>query len=246
VTTVEKLPMPAGPYPLGRHVEHDPRSRAYAFTAPPPRRATTVIWPDAAPILNQGNLGGCVGWTGADVLNTGPFMQLRKAKHGGGFYDDASGRWFYGLATQKDEFDGTYPPDDTGSSGLGLAKALKSIGLISRYDHCFTWDQYLAAIATQPVCLGTLWTNSMFTPDDNGILRVGPLNDSTIAGGHEYMCRGRDAVHRMNLCRNHWGNSWNPRTIGVKQPGEFWLLDADLRTLLANQGDVTVLRAAAV
>jgi len=72
------------------------------------------------------------------------------------------------------------------------------------------------------------------------------ISGTTIAGGHEYMCRGRDAVHRMNLCRNHWGDSWNPRTIGVKQPGEFWLPDADLRTLLANQGDVTVLRAAAV
>lgn len=225
---------------LKRHVEHDDRSRDFAFTAVPPKDIT-VIHDDLAPVLDQGNIGGCVGWTGADVLNTAMFTPVRNLKRSGNFFDDSDGLIFYSLATHKDNIAGYYPKQDTGSSGLGLAKALKSLGLIDRYLHCFTWVQYLAALATQPVAVGTLWTNQMFNPDRNGVVSVGALNNSTIAGGHEYMIRGRRADLGLNLCRNHWTPTWDKSNAPPKIPGEFWLTDNDLKLLLLNQGDVTVL-----
>jgi hypothetical protein len=226
---------------LGRLVEHDERSRNFAFTAATPKLEADTFWPDSAPVLNQGNIGGCVGWTGADILNTAPFTPVRTAKNSGQFYADADGLKFYEAATRADNISGSYPGQDTGSSGLGLAKALKKLGLIDRYTHAFSWSAFVQAILTQPVALGTLWTNKMFTPDKSGVVHVGPVAQANIAGGHEYMARGISFTHSLVLCRNHWEPSWDPKTNAQKLPGEFWLTFADLKTLLANQGDVTVL-----
>jgi hypothetical protein len=230
---------------LGRHVEHDSRSLEFAVKVPSKGAPdVTVFHADEAPILDQGQVGGCVGFTGADVLNTDFFKAVRDDHNSGNYFNDDDGLRFYHDATVSDSIRGTYPPDDTGSTGLGLAKALKKAGLIKSYQHCFSWDQYLTALAKQPVCLGTLWTNSMFKPDKNGVVKVGSLSDSNIAGGHEYMSRGRDANKGLNLMRNHWAASWDSKHLGDKLPGEFWVTDADLKKLLANQGDVTVLKVA--
>lgn len=231
---------------LGRHVEHDSRSRNFAFMAPVPPRKVDVFWSDSAPVLDQGDIGGCVGWTGADILNTDLFAPLRKAKNGGKYYTDQDALKFYELATHKDNISGYYPRVDTGSSGLGLSKALLSLGLIDRYTHCFSWTQFLSAIQTQPVALGTLWTNDMSNPDRHGVVHVGSLNDANIIGGHEYMCRGISFTKNMVLCRNHWTPTWNTKVDSPKVPGEFWLPIPDLQELLSskNQGDVTVLHGA--
>lgn len=226
---------------LGRHVEHDIQSKNFAFKVTVPRPDATIFWSDGAPVLNQGDLGGCVGWTGADVLNTDAFTPIRKKFNGGKYYNDKDGLKFYEAATVADSIKGAYPPDDTGSSGLGLAKALKKLGLIDRYTHILSWSAYIQAIQTQPVCIGTLWTNRMFTPDRYGMLHVGTLTEDNIAGGHEYMIRGRDHRRALNLMRNHWEPSWSPGTQAQKLPGEAWISDADLKVLLANQGDGVVL-----
>lgn len=226
---------------LGRHVEHDEASRAHAFTVAEAKPQVDTFWPDVAPVLNQKKLGGCVGFTGADILNTAPFAPVRTAKNKGKFYTDADGIKFYEAATVADAIPGQYPPDDTGSSGLGLAKALQKLGLITHYTHAFSWSAFVQAILTQPVALGTLWTNAMFTPDKSGVVHVGPLTQANIAGGHEYMARGISFSRCLVLCRNHWEASWDGTTAAQKLPGEFWLPIADLQTLLANQGDVTVL-----
>src|SRR5207344_2186389 len=44
---------------LGRHVWHDSRSRAYAFTLPVTLK--TALHERMIPILDQGNKGSCVG-----------------------------------------------------------------------------------------------------------------------------------------------------------------------------------------
>lgn len=231
---------------LGRHVEHDSRSRDFAFTATTPKPEVDTFWPDSAPVLNQGNIGGCVGWTGADLLNTAAFATVRNTQNKSRFYTNADGLKFYEAATKADNIPGYYLPgdpqsSDTGSSGLGLAKALKDLGLINRYTHAFSWTAFVQAILTQPVALGTLWTNGMFKPDASGVAHVGPLTDSNIAGGHEYMARGISFSRGLVLCRNHWTLTWDSKTNAQKLPGEFWLAIPDLQTLLANQGDVTVL-----
>lgn len=228
---------------LGRHVEHDPRSRDYPFRIGTPKPEVDTFWADHAPILNQGNIGGCVGWTGADILNT-DFYPRKSGK----YFTNADGLKFYEAATKADNIPGYYLPgdpksSDTGSSGLGLAKALKSLGLIKSYTHAFSWNAFVQAILTQPVALGSLWTNKMFTPDASGVAHVGSLAESNIAGGHEYMARGISFTRGLVLCRNHWTPTWDAKTNQQKLPGEFWLTFHDLQTLLANQGDVTVLHA---
>lgn len=231
---------------LGRHVEHDSRSKAFAFKVTTPKKDATIFWEDDAPILNQKNLGGCVGFTGADIANTQLFTPVRKALNNGKFYGNTDGISFYKGATANDDIKGTYPPNDTGSSGLGLAKYLKKIKVIDSYTHAFTWDAYIQAILTQPVAMGTLWTNQMFNPDAGGQIHVGALTNDNIAGGHEWSIRGRDVKRGLNLGRNHWDSTWNPTTQAQKLPGEFWISDADLKLLLSPQaeGDVTVLHGA--
>lgn len=230
---------------LGRHVEHDSRSRDFTIQVTTPKPEVDTFWTDTAPVLNQGNIGGCVGWTGADILNTDLFAPLRMAKNKGKYFTNADGLKFYEAASKADSIAGAYPPDDTGSSGIGLGKALKTLGLITSYTHAFTWTAFVQAILTQPVALGTLWTNKMMTPDSSGVAHVGALTDANIAGGHEYMARGISFTRGLILCRNHWTPTWDSKTNGQKLPGEFWLTIPDLKTLLANQGDVTILHGAA-
>lgn len=229
---------------LGRKVEHDSRSLQFAVEEPRKLKEVDVFHADEAPILDQGQVGGCVGFTGADILNTDFFRSVRNQHNSGNYFNDDDGLRFYHDATVSDSYPGTYPPNDTGSSGLGLAKALKKAGFITRYKHCFAWRSFQTAVQSQPVALGTVWTNSMFKPDKNGVLKVGTINDANIAGGHEYMARGISYTRGLVLCRNHWNATWDTSEAykdGGKVPGEFWITFADMQKLLANQGDCTVL-----
>jgi len=60
--------------------------------------------------------------------------------------DEVQARILYGMATKLDGLPGEFPPDDTGSSGLGAAKAAKALGYISAYHHAFGLDHALAAL----------------------------------------------------------------------------------------------------
>jgi hypothetical protein len=147
----------------------------------------------------------------------------------------------YSLATQLDGFGPTqyYPPHDEGSSGLGVAKAAIQLGYIDTYQHCFTLAQVQAAIQHQPVITGTSWTESMFTPDHKtGFVRVGPLNDSSVVGGHEYLVQGIDYERDAVVCLNSWGDTWGGGA-GLS-PGQFRISFSDYAALLADSGDVVV------
>jgi len=224
------------PYPLGRHEHHDPQSKQYPFTAPRPVQYKDQLWTDVGPVLNQGSIGGCVGWTGADMLNTAAFDQLRAKVNGGAYFQDAEGLRLYELATRDDGLGPPYPPDDRGSSGLGLARAMRSQGLIGYYTHAFGFQHFCAAIEFQPVAVGTLWTQDMFQPDaGTGLVHAGNLSDQgNIAGGHEYMVRGIDYERQQVRARNHWTPEWG-------LDGEFLIGFDDFEQLLAANGDVMVL-----
>ena len=122
------------PYPLGRHVEHDPRSLNFAFpiTAPTAPLRTILHRSYGLP-LNQGNLGSCTGNAMAGAVNSLPLH-----KTGGRVLKEADAVDLYSLATRLDAFDGAYPPSDTGSSGIAVAKAAKQKGLIKSYWHAFS------------------------------------------------------------------------------------------------------------
>jgi hypothetical protein len=214
---------------LGRKVNHDPRSRAYPYLAP--RRALrTVEHPRHIPILDQGDLGSCTGNAAVGALGSGRLWDgLLLADRPR--LDEAMARQLYSEATKLDPFPGSWPPDDTGSDGLSVAKACQRAGFIGAYRHAFSLTDFLAALQQQPVIVGTTWYQSMFTPSTAGLLTVEV--SSGAAGGHEYVARRYDATNSLIGFDNSWGTSWGAA-------GSFWIRVADFQLLLAEQGDATV------
>jgi hypothetical protein len=228
--------MPARPS-LGRHVEHDSRSLNYAHGVLPKSAIKSVEWTRRVPIFDQGNLGSCTGNAAAGLVGTDgaartglTTVQLSTDPTAWPVDEDLAVE-VYKLATTLDSIRGTYPPDDTGSSGIGAAKALKKLGLANGYTHAFSLDAVKSALQNGPVMVGTVWLNSMFDPTAAGNLTVD--RDSDIAGGHEYVISAYDAGAGQFRIDNSWGESWGVR-------GSAWITAADLQWLLSQQGDVTV------
>ena len=223
------------PRPLGRHVEHDPRSLAYAHGVLPQTAIKSVDWTRRAPIFDQGNLGSCTGNAAAGLLATDSKARtgLTSVTVNGHLLpiDEQLAVQVYELATQLDNIPGTYPPDDTGSSGLGAAKALKKLGLAASYRHAFSLDALKSALQSGPVMVGTVWLNSMFEPMGAGNVLVDRASD--VAGGHEYVLSAYDATADQFRIDNSWGEGWGIR-------GSAWITAADMQWLLSHQGDVNV------
>lgn len=223
------------PFGLGRHVEHDIASLEHKFRLSAPVASVSTVWAISQPILNQGNHSSCVGNAFAQCMNTDYFKAVRANLHKT-WLTETDALDIYSRATHLDGFGDSnyYPPNDQGSSGLGGAKALQQLGYIDRYDHAMDWDSFRAAIQEQPVCVGTVWTNQMFTPDEQGYVTPGDLSDpNNVAGGHEYLCRGIVYETETVTFTNSWGVGWGQR-------GTFHMKFADFQALLDQQGDVVV------
>lgn len=220
---------------LGRHVEHDPRSLAYAHGVLPKSAIKSVDWARRVAPFDQGQLGSCTGNAAAGLLGTDNATRTgaTSVTVGGATVpvDEDLAVRVYSLATELDTFDGAYPPDDTGSSGLGAAKALVKLGLAASYTHAFSLDALKSALQTGPVMVGTVWLNSMFDPTGAGNLIVD--RRSGVAGGHEYVISAYDQKSNTFRMDNSWGPSWG---VG----GSAWLLEVDVQWLLSQDGDITV------
>lgn len=222
---------------LGRHIRHDDRSRLYPFNT----TGLTIISVKHfchIPVLDQGRIGSCTGNAGIRCLATDPFYLITppSVKHPIGLevsdiftLDEQGAIALYSEATKLDDYPGVYPPDDTGSDGLSVAKALKNAGEISGYQHTFTFEDTLKVLSVMPVIMGMYWYNGMFTPDQDG--RVHPTGG--IAGGHEICADEIDADLGRVWFTNSWGSSW-----GLN--GRFYLSFDDLELLLSQDGDVTI------
>ncbi|MFE5037156.1 hypothetical protein [Streptomyces sp. NPDC056683] len=121
--------------------------------------------------------------------------------------------------TAVDGISGTWPPDDEGSSGLGIARALKKRGLIGGYVHATTADDLASLLQNGPVLLGVPWFQAWFTPDADGFIDSGDWASSQFAGGHEVLAIGLDAVAQnpdgsvvpeqtVIRLRNSWSRGW--------------------------------------
>lgn len=205
---------------LGRHVEHDPRSRDYPAEL---GTAGTVRWRRYGAILDQGNTGSCTGNALAGALNTVPFHRSGHIEH------EPDAIKLYEAASVLDGIPGSYPPDDTGSSGLAVCKAAQRTGLITAYRHAFGIDQALAAVAVGPVITGVSWYEGFDAPDSKGHVAIG----GQVRGGHEFEVVGYDARTQLVEAVNSWGREW-----GAK--GRFLFTASDWARLLGEQGDVTV------
>ncbi|QKV98246.1 hypothetical protein HUT19_41750 (plasmid) [Streptomyces sp. NA02950] len=232
------------PHPaLGRHQVLDARSLAHV------RRhrgeaLRPVHWQPAIPVLNQQDLysqsirtstivpgapdvdalGSCTANAAAVALSV--LLAPDALAHAGLPTNDAAQaeRWAIGLyteATALDEFvPYQWPPADSGSSGLGTARALKARGLIGSYTHALDADALAAALQDGPVLLGLPWFNAWFTPGRDGFVDAVPYwRTSGLAGGHEVCAIGLEDVAQypdgrvipertVLRLRNSWSPSW--------------------------------------
>jgi hypothetical protein len=223
------------PQLLGRHVEHDERSRQFRAMGYPRRAASDVVWKHYGPVLDQNRqgpnrtpLGSCTGNAAAQCLNTAPY---RSALH---VYTNRRAVEFYSGATRCDTFYGEYPPVDAGSSGLGVAKYLNSKNLIHGYSHVFGLDHAKAAIQLGPFITGTKWLEGMFEPNADGSLNV----TGGDVGGHEYLVVGR--VNGRWWFLNSWSDRWGGKLPAARlHGGAFSMTDAEYGALLEDEGDAT-------
>src|SRR5581483_12008172 len=159
---------------LGRNVDHDERSKAFPAMIAPLR---TVRHERHCPPFDQGELGSCTGNAMAGALMTDPFYQDGRS------LTEKDAVELYAEATRLGRFPGVYPPDDTGSSGLAVAKAAKREGYISSYRHAFGLQQALGALVVGPVITGVKWYSSFDQPLPTGEIQL--TDDAFVRGGHE-------------------------------------------------------------
>lgn len=216
-------------YRLGRLVQHDPRSKDFPAAVKKTAQPTSVWWKHHAKPLDQGQLGSCTGNAMEQWLATDPGYTK-------GFRCSEKGAVkLYSLATSLDDVPGTYPPDDTGSSGLAVAKAAQQLGLIKSYTHAFGATHALGAIQVSPFIVGSSWTESMFTPDKDGLV----IPAGQVKGGHEYLCVGYDADRAAFAFQNSWGAWGVPIPQAGVKAGGFFIQVSEFAALLSQQGDVT-------
>ncbi|MGW0948439.1 hypothetical protein ACWD4O_38610 [Streptomyces sp. NPDC002623] len=229
---------------LGRHLVLDPRSLDYRPHTTG-RRLHPTEWAPKVPVLNQQNLlsqgihtsrrhpgvgdvdalGSCTGnaataavsilhdtatLEAADLITTDPA---------------AAELWaidLYAEATARDEWhDQTWPAVDCGSSGLGVAKALKDRGLIGSYRHATTAEELCSLLQTGPVLAGLPWYDGWFEPPGRtALLDDAPgWQNSPVVGGHEVCLTaierltyapdgGLDYRHTILRARNSWSSAW--------------------------------------
>lgn len=218
---------------LGRHVRHDPRSLHYQVAPRSLADLKSVRHRRYIPVLDQGDLGSCTGNAALGAVGTGALFQALAGNAGCPSENDAAkdeqqAVSLYSAATALDDYDGEYPPTDTGSDGLSVAKAAQRAGLISGYRHATSLEAALTALAAQPVITGVNWYEGMDSPDVDGLVLV----TGQVRGGHEFVLDELDVDNRLVWFTNSWTESW-----GID--GRACIGWDDFGRLLDEQGDVT-------
>lgn len=228
MTTIRLAELVDPAHRLGRHVEHDSRSRAYrvpAATASP----VSKRWTRRVPIFDQGNTGSCTGNAAVGVLATDPFYDTVTGQVIAGrlSLDENEARTVYSDAEILDGGTGL-PGEDNGSTGLSVAKVCVNLGLISGYTHAFSIDDVITGLQVAPAITGITWLTGCDTPDQNGLVRW----TGRARGGHEVEVDEIDLERERVGFDNSWSSSWGAA-------GRFYMSLADYTKALADSGDVT-------
>lgn len=208
--------------PLGRRVNHDPRSLRYTVAAT--GSVASVEWNRKVAIFDQGELGSCTGNAAAGVLGTDPFFGTVQNL----VINEKLAVALYSAATKLDDADGSYPPDDTGSDGNSVAKAARNANYISGWQHITSLDAAQTAIQSGPIITGVNWYEGFDSPDDDGVVTI----SGEVRGGHEFELVGYNADKKLWKAANSWGDSWGDK-------GYFYFSDVDFAQLLSEDGDAT-------
>jgi hypothetical protein len=210
---------------LGRHVEHDARSRNYPASRAP--KVVSVAHERRCAPFNQLALGSCTGNAEAGLLMTDPYFTA------GRMLDEADAVTLYERATHFDRVKGVYPPDDTGSSGLAVMKAAQALGYITAYQHAFGLQHALEALVLGPVITGVSWYEGFDAPASDGTVTI----SGSVRGGHEFEVVAIDADAQTVRACNSWGSDWG-------DDGYFQFSWDTWDRLLHERGDVTTVTTA--
>lgn len=205
---------------LGRQKVHDPRSRAFALPMAVERadwRTKSIRIYDPAVNPNQCH-SECTGCAKAMQFNavgnrvSGRILDMDYAHKN------------YALATAIDPFPGTWPGQDTGSSGLASAQAAQKLGIGGAYYWIFNGaDGVVDAIQQgKVVSVGTWWLDGMTRPDAHHVIE--PTGKPV--GGHQYAARAYDLDRDMVGLRCWWGSY-----------KDVWIKRAHLNDLILDGGD---------
>jgi len=183
-------------YPLGRKLSPFD-SRDYNLRHFIPQEAfeeepiTARKWDFPSESLNQGDFPHCVGFSGASWGINSPINTV--------FANDDGHKMYYECKVVEGE-----PNEENGAYVRSIAKVLKSRGRLDVY--AFAPD--IATIRwwllnKGPVITGTIWTQSMFTPDENNIITI----DANVVGGHAYLLNEWREDGYIGI-QNSWGKEW--------------------------------------
>jgi hypothetical protein len=198
MTPLPQKVSPKTPYPLGRIPspfdfrdwnlkDFLPKYSQFSLT-----RQKKWDFPGVA--LNQGDKPFCVGFSGADFGINLPIQDLFSNQTGIDFYKKCK------------VLDGE-PGQENGSSMRTLAKVLRAEGIIKGYAFAPTISIVRWWLLNRgPMPVGTVWTDSMFTPDKDNIIHV----EGEAMGGHAYLLnevKYINGVAHFGL-QNSWGYEW--------------------------------------
>lgn len=198
-------------YGLGRLLDPEtPRAAAlYPVRAASTERVRRA-WSQDGVWLDQGSTGTCVAGAFGHRRADGPVRVSG--------IDEAWREKFYLAASAR--YWGS--PDETlekGTSAHSACEELLARGAIDRFEWIGNWnaaaeDLRYALLELGPVCVGSNWYDSMYSPVEVGGQFYMRINySSTVRGGHEFVINkvdldpedGSEPYYRM---KNSWGQGW--------------------------------------
>lgn len=144
----------------------------------------------------------------------------------------------YEVTTIADEFEGAFPPNDTGSSVLAVMKIARTQGVIAGYQWATTPNEAATGIATLGSAeVGFNWYEGMDQADKYGVV----VPSGQVRGGHAFQAIGRiwDTEEWVWLFVNSWGPTW-PEIPALGKPGYFAMREPDVFKLLEERGDFAI------
>jgi len=226
-TPIPYSPDPAHPeHGLGRHIHRPDGFETRMVESQDPTTIQNVTWQRQCAAFNQGSVGSCTGNAAAGCAMTQSFFVPSRS------FGEPTALWIYSEATKYNGGGGTYPPDDTGSSGPASAMALEEMGLISAYTHATDLNGALTGLQSGPGSFGISWYTSFDTPLQTGECPLTP--GATVRGGHEIEAFSVDTVNQRVWFWQSWGTTWG----GIGN-GTFFLSYATLNSLFAEGADAT-------